>query len=107
MDLDPIISPVIDLSNVKSAAGSISSLFGANPSIGVLANAGAIGMMMNGRNQNGGNSDIVTAIGKLRSDIANMPRNSYQINGITYDDGSNIHDALETIIQAARIERRI
>ena len=33
--------------------------------------------------------------------------NTYQINGITYDDGSNVVGAVETLVRAARIERRI
>ena len=33
--------------------------------------------------------------------------NTYQINGITYDDGSNVRDAVETLIRASLIERRI
>ena len=32
---------------------------------------------------------------------------SYNINGITYDDGSNIVNAVETLVRAARIERRM
>ena len=32
---------------------------------------------------------------------------SYSINGITYDDESNITSAVETLVKAARMERRI
>jgi hypothetical protein len=32
---------------------------------------------------------------------------TYQVTGITYDDGSNIATAVEDIVRAARIERRI
>ena len=39
--------------------------------------------------------------------IGNMEHATYQINGITYDDGSNISDAISTIVKAARIGRRV
>ena len=58
--------------------------------------------------QNGRNSDeIVSAIKALRRDIANTPRNNYNINGISYDDGSNISTAVRELVRAAKIERRI
>ena len=60
------------------------------------------------RLQNGRNSDsVVSAINGLRKDISEMPRNTYSINGITYDDGSNVAKAIETLIRATKIERRV
>ena len=50
---------------------------------------------------------MVSAINGLRKDISDMPRNTYSINGITYDDGSNVSDAVKTLVRAARIERRM
>ena len=58
------------------------------------------------RRQNGTNGDVVTAIKKLGKDIGNMDRNSYNINGITYDQGSDVADAVETLVRAIRIDRR-
>ena len=39
--------------------------------------------------------------------MGNTSSTTYQINGITYDDGSNISNAVETLVRAARMERRI
>jgi tape measure domain-containing protein len=104
MDSQPTIRPVLDLSDVRSNAGLIGALLGAD--VGVLANVGSINSMMNRRIQNGTNLDIIAAINKLRKDIGNINNTSYTINGVTYDDGSNIADAVESIVRAARVERR-
>ena len=106
MDTQPTIRPVLDLSEVAAGAGTIGSLFNTNPSVGVLSNVGTISTMMNNR-QNGNNNDVISAINELGKRIGNASGNTYQINGITYDDGSNISDAVKTIVRAARVERRI
>jgi hypothetical protein len=62
--------------------------------------------MMSPRGQNGNNSDVVSAINKLRNDVNNMERATYHIDGITYDDGSNIADAVQSIVRAAKVGRR-
>ena len=36
-----------------------------------------------------------------------MPRNTYHVNGITYDDNSNVASAVKSLVRAARIERRV
>ena len=106
IDTQPTIRPVLDLSDVRAGAGTIGSLLGNGTSVGVLANVGAIGSMMANRNQNGGIDDMVSAIDKLRKDISGMDHATYNINGITYDDGSNIADAVQTLVRAAKVERR-
>ena len=77
-----------------------------SPSVGVLSNVRSINSMMN-RNQNGANDDVVSAINDLGKAISNMSGDTYSINGITYDDGSNITNAVQSIVRAARQERRI
>ena len=106
MDTQPTIRPVLDLSEVQSGAGLINGMFG---NVGVGANLNAISTSMNNRNQNGVNSDVVNAINKLRKDISNVggTTNNYNVNGVTYDDGSNISTAVNDLVRAARIERRI
>lgn len=106
IDDQPTIRPVLDLSDVESGAGTISRMFGSGVSIGTSANLNAIGTMMNRRNQNGGSDDVVSAINKLRKELGNVGGNSYNINGVTYDDGSNVADAVKTLVRAANIERR-
>ena len=105
IDSQPTIRPVLDLSDVESGAGTINGMFGMTPSIKTLSNVGAISSMMN-RSQNGANDDVISAIESLGKRIGNISGDTYQINGVTYDDGSNVTDAVRTIVRAARIERR-
>ena len=105
MDAQPTIRPVLDLSNVRTGASAISGMF--SSPIGTLTTAGSINMMMNGRNQNGANDDVVSAIEKLNKKLDNVGNTYNSINGITYDDGSGITDAVKTIVRAAKIERRV
>lgn len=102
----PTITPVLDLSNVQSGMGTLGTMLNSANSIGLTANLNAIGSMRAARRQNGTNGDVVTAIKKLGKDIGNMDRNSYNINGITYDQGSDVADAVETLVRAIRIDRR-
>ena len=106
MDAQPTIRPVLDLSDVRSGAATIGSLFSGGNSIGVMANVGSIGSMMNRNNQNGTNRDVVSAIEDLKKDLKNVGGTSYSINGITYDDGSAVSRAIQEIVRAANIERR-
>ena len=105
IDTQPIIRPVVDLSDVASSVGTMNSMLNTTPSIGVLSNVSAISSMMNNR-QNGGNEDVISAIHDLGKQISRSSGDSYSINGITYDDGSNVSDAVRTLVRAARIERR-
>ena len=107
MDTQPTIRPVLDLSDVRSGVGTIGSMLDLTPSVGVMANLGAINSMMSNVNQNGDNSDVVSAIDKLRKEIGNVGGTTNVINGVTYDDGSNIVDAVSAIVRAAKVERRI
>ena len=107
IDAQPTIRPVVDLSDVKNSVSSISDMFNSDSMIGVTADINAIRSSMNNNSQNGINDDIVYAINKLRGDLNKFDRPSYTINGITYDDGSNITSAVESLVRAAKIERRV
>ena len=106
IDAQPTIRPVLDLSAVSAGAGAISGMFDMSPSVGVMSNLSSISSMMNGR-QNGGNDDVISAIKDLGTALGNARGDSYTINGVTYDDGSNISDAVKSLVRAARMERRI
>ena len=107
IDTQPTIRPVVDLSDVEASSGRINGLFGQNISLGVSANsAGVVSAMMSNNSQNG-NEDIVSAINKLRKELGNVGGTTYKIDGITYDDGSNITNAVKSLVRAAKIERRI
>lgn len=100
----PTIRPVVDLSDVKDQASTIGSMFG-NPMVSPTANIRAIKTLMDENRQNG-NDDIVSSINKLRKDLGNVGNTYNSINGITYDNGSEISEAVGTLVRAARIERR-
>lgn len=107
IETQPTIRPVLDLSNVQSGANSISGMFSGRRTLSINADTvGSISASMN-KLQNGATSDdVVSAIKGLRGDIAGMSNNTYQINGVTYDDGSNVAEAVSTLVRAVRIERR-
>ena len=71
----------------------------------MLTNVGSISAMMN-RNQNGANDDVVSAIKDLGKTIGKASGDTYQINGITYDSGSEVSEAIQTLIRASIIEER-
>ena len=98
------LRPILDLSGVKSGVSQIGSLFG-QPSLAVATNIGAISSNFRGRNQNG-NTEVVSAIDKLRKDLGGVKGDTYVIDGITYDNGSEIQEAVSTLVRAAKIERR-
>ena len=105
IDAQPTIRPVIDLSEVTAGASAINGMLGMKPSVGVLANVNAISASMSSR-QNGVNKDVVSAIDNLGRKLGKTAGDTYNINGVTYDDGSNITDAVKTLVRAARVERR-
>lgn len=107
MDVQPTIRPVVDLSEVKTGADAINEMLEKDRGFGVTSGVGAIASMMNRRSQNGKDTDVVSAINKLRKDFGDLNRPSYTINGITYDDGSEVSEAIKTLVRAAKIERRV
>ena len=107
MDTQPTIRPVIDLSDVQTGADAINGLLNDTHRIGVQSNLGAIGSTMNALRQNGNNDDIIYAINKLRDKLDGIGNTYNTVNGLTYDDGSNVTDAVETLVRYAKIGRRV
>jgi tape measure domain-containing protein len=106
MDVQPTIRPVLDLSAVEAGRGTLNRMFDTQPSWGAMSNINAISFMMN-RNQNGNNDDVVSAIDGLRNQVKKMSGNTYVVNGVTYDDGSNVAGAVKSLIRAAKVARRV
>ena len=104
---DLTITPVMDLTNVNNGVKTIRDMIAENDQFSINANTtGAMSSSM-GTIQNGNESErIVAALKELKASM-NGNNTTYQINGITYDDGSNVTDAVATLVRAARIERRI
>ena len=108
IDTRPVISPVLDLSNVKSGVNSIDGMLSSNRTLSVNASGiASVSASMRGI-QNGinPNDDVVYAINALRKDFVDTPRSSYNINGISIEEGSDVADAIRTIIRHAKIEGR-
>lgn len=110
-DIQPTITPVLDLSNVNRDAPWLTG--GTHTVDLALATAGVnsanISTMMNQRGQNG-NEDVVSAIDKLgaglHDDITGIDANVYNICGITYNDENAITEAIKLIVrQMIRKER--
>lgn len=105
MDLSPTITPVVDTSVAEYSLSQFDNrLSGLQRSVSTLG----VGVDLSGpnlNNQNGfTNEDVVDAINKLGSTFKSG--DTVTINGVTYDDGSNIVSAVKQIVRAARIERR-
>lgn len=110
LDSQPTIRPVFDMSSVEEGANAINSLFAKQQmvSLGIQnrGNINAISNAMRGGQVVATNDDVVNAIDSLKKVISGNVGNSYTIDGITYDDGSNISNAVKSIIRAAKVERR-
>lgn len=105
VNTQPTIRPIVDLSNVESGSDEISRMLAIDPTVSAFSNVRSISAMMN-RNQNGANDDVVSAIKDLGKTIGKASGDTYQINGITYDSGSEVSEAIQTLIRASIIEGR-
>lgn len=107
IDAEPTIRPVFDLSELKSGAATINGMLDGNRTLSVdTATIGSLSASMS-KLQNGNNSsELLSAIRGLRKDVANTPRNTYSINGINVTEGSDVADAIETIVRAIKVEGR-
>jgi tape measure domain-containing protein len=106
IDMQPTIRPVLDLSDIESGAGTINGMLSLNPAITATNRVGSINSNMRRVGQNGTAEDITSAIEDLGRKMDNMSGDTYNINGVTYDDDSSIANAVKTIVRAARVERR-
>lgn len=105
VNTQPMIRPIVDLSNVENSSDAISNMLAMDPTVSAFSNVHSISAMMN-RNQNGANDDVVSAIKDLGKTIGKASGDTYQINGITYDSGSEVSEAIQTLIRASIIEGR-
>ena len=105
MEWQPTITPVLDLSGVQNGASQMRSMLtGASVS---ASTANAISFSMNSRTAGASNTDIVKAINDLNKRMDSIQQNVYNVNGITYDDGSNVASAVGQLVNAMQIKRRV
>ena len=105
IDASPKITPVLDLSNVMEGNKLLNNMI-ADRDMQINARSGSIAGSVGKIQNRYDNSDIVSALKDLKDNL-NTGGPSYTVNGVTYDDGSNIVNAVESLVRAARIERRI
>lgn len=95
---NPTITPVVDMTEVQNGFGYINGLLN-NSTIG-----------LNGRNLSVTpdltNTDVIDTLNMLTDSLGSSTVNNYNVNGITYDDGSNVASAVGQLIYAANIARR-
>ena len=106
LDVNPTIRPVMDLSDVKNGADQLNGMLNNVDSLGI-SHATRIDRMMNSRIQNGSFNDVVSAVDRLRGALNNVGNTTYTVNGVTYDDGTNIAVAVGDLTRAIRLERRV
>ena len=101
MDASPVITPVLDLSSIQNGARAINGMIPTE-----TRTLGYLSYSMGNRNTVT-NADVVSAILGMSGKMDGVKGgDTYNINGVTYDDGSNIVDAVQTLVRAARVERR-
>ena len=105
IDAQPTIRPVMDLSEIQNGSKTLSTIL---DKMGyqkeTVLKANTINSDMNKRKNP--IIDLMTELKKMNQENRTKSGDTYQINGITYDDGSNVSDAIKTLVRAAKIERR-
>lgn len=111
---DPTITPVLDLSQIQNGANRLYSMLGDADRISFngnvdLANAASISVSRDQQRKQESDNQMMTslidAINGLSALIGNTG-NVYNVNGVTYDDGSNVSTAVRSLLRAAKIEGR-
>ena len=102
---DPVIRPVLDLSEIQNGASYIGDMLNANGPVGINTNFGAISANLS-RSKGATTDDVVSALSSLKDTLGSRTTNNYNINGVTYDDGSNITDAVSTLVRAVVVGGR-
>ena len=102
--VSPVIRPKADLSGIRKSADQISQMF----NDAVLVSSGLakdIQLKMSGRIDK---ADLVAGeIRNLQNGLGSLGGDTYNINGISYSESSDVGDALKTIIRVANIKRRV
>ena len=101
-----VIKPVLDLTNFKSGVNDMDNMISLRTPNRTINNANSINSIIE-QNQNNGNGDLLSAIKGLSNKLDNLSGDTYNINGITYDDGSAVQDAIKTLVRAAKIKGRV
>ena len=111
---DPTITPTIDLSEIQNDTKRLYSMmsdmdrfsFHGNLDLATSTNRSVDADRRRKENAEMASMDaLIGAINGLASLIGNTG-NTYNVNGVTYDDGSNISSAVRSLIHAVTVEGR-
>ena len=102
-EFQPTIRPILDLSDITSGGKRINSIF-EGFSISTSFRLAATSNSMFNANR----SNTISPLDILKN-VSGTPKtvNNYEINGISYDDGSTIANAVLQLINAVRVEERM
>lgn len=106
MNTAPVITPVVDLTNVRSSAAFISSAFGSSM---LSAQGNSLAASITHTIQNGGKSDVERSIDDLTDQIGTMTdtMNSRALNNyITIDGASDPEAFADGLIRSFRLNAR-
>ena len=108
MDIDtqPTIAPVLDLSDIKSGVRTIDNMFGGTQAIKLAARMSNINTTAKTQFQNRNYNDVISAIEDLRDSLNSTTGDTYNVNGITYQEGSNVGETIKALVKAAIMEGR-
>lgn len=111
---DPTITPVLDLSEIQNGANRLYSMLPDSERLSLngnidLANDTSVSVSRDQQRKRESDNQmmgsLIDAINGLSALIGNTG-NVYNVNGVTYDDGSNVSTAVRSLIRAAKIEGR-
>lgn len=111
---DPTITPVLDLSEIQNGANKLYSMMDEADRLSFsgnveLANEASLSVSRDQQRKRESDNQmmgsLIDAINGLSALIGNTG-NVYNVNGVTYDDGSNVSTAVRSLIRAAKIEGR-
>lgn len=109
---NPVITPVIDLSKASGGLNTLNSALNTNRTLRIGniqtrgLNANLSTLSSSRINQNG---EFLSALNGLRKDLRENPRtiNTTNVNGITYDDGTNVYNTVKELVRATRVRGRV
>ena len=104
IDAEPTIRPVVDLSDVTKSVSDLNTLFSYEQAMSL---GSQIEVTRKAKFQNGNANDIISAIDKLDASLSRFRGDTDNLNGITYDDGSVVAEAIKTLVRATIVEGRI
>lgn len=103
IDTDPVIRPVLDLSDVESGASTMGALLDGSSS---MLRIGGLSGIFSGTDN--GQYDLLRAVDKLGNQIEKMPvGGNISVGGVSVTDDTAVGRAVNDLVHALRIERRM